>query len=239
VRCEEADAVVAPVVPEALVGEGRVLHELVRRQELDGRDAEVGEVLDRRRVREAGVGAADLLGDVGVLLREALDVHLVDDGVRERGVQAGVVAPVEVAVGDDGLRHRRGRVGLVDALRVLHVVPEQRLAPLVGAVDRGGVGVEEELRRVVPQPVRGVPRAVHAEAVAGADRHVGDDVVEGVAGAVRQFGAVLGAVLVEAAELHPLGGAGEECDVRAAVDERHAERRAGGKGHVVVLPGGH
>ncbi len=238
VRSEEADRVVAPVVAEALVSERRVLHELVRRQELDGGDPEVGEVLDRCRVRESGVGAADLLGDVGVLLREALDVHLVHDGVGVGGPRAGVAVPVEVAVGDDGLRHRARRVGVVPLLRVLHVVAEERLPPLVRPVDRGRVGVEQELRRVVPQPVRRVPGAVDPEAVAGADGDVRHDVVEGVAGAVPELGAVFGAVLVEAAELDALGGAREEGDVRAAVDERHAERGAGGSGHVVLVPVG-
>jgi hypothetical protein len=53
VRREEADRVVAPVVAQALLLQGVVLDELVHRHELDRGDAEVGEVLDRRRVRDA------------------------------------------------------------------------------------------------------------------------------------------------------------------------------------------
>ncbi|VXC35128.1 hypothetical protein BACI9J_860003 [Bacillus altitudinis] len=173
-----------------------------------------------------------------MLLREALDVHLVHDGVGERGPQQAVAVPVEGPVGDDRLGHRAGRVGVVELLGVVHVVAEQGLAPLVGAVDSGGVGVEQELRAVVAEAVRRVPRAVHAEAVAGADGHAGHDVVEGVAGAVAELGAVLGAVVVEGAELDALGGAREQGDVGAPVDERDAERGARGSGHAALLPAG-
>ncbi len=80
-RGEEADGVVAPVVAEALLEQRVVLHELVHGHQLDGGDAELLQVLDDRRVRDARVGAALLLGDVGVRLGEALDVRLVDDGL--------------------------------------------------------------------------------------------------------------------------------------------------------------
>ena len=52
--------------------------ERVDRQQLDGRDAELEEVVDERGVGEAGIRAAELLGDAGVQLRGVLDVHLVD-----------------------------------------------------------------------------------------------------------------------------------------------------------------
>ena len=46
----------------------------MHRHEFDGRDAELLEVLDHHRVGKAGVGAADILGDVGMLDSQALDV---------------------------------------------------------------------------------------------------------------------------------------------------------------------
>ena len=79
VRGEEGEGVVAPVVAQALVEQGAVLDELVHRHQLDRGDAELGQVLGDRGVREAGVRAAQLLGDVGVQLGQALDVGLVDD----------------------------------------------------------------------------------------------------------------------------------------------------------------
>ena len=48
----------------------------------------VSEVVDDRRVREPGVGAAQVLGDAGVALRHALDVRLVDDRLVVRGARA-------------------------------------------------------------------------------------------------------------------------------------------------------
>src|SRR3712207_7256254 len=52
----------------------------------------------------SGVGAAQLLRDVGVGHRQALDVGLVDDGLVVRRPRRPVHAPVEVRVDDDGLR---------------------------------------------------------------------------------------------------------------------------------------
>ena len=62
-------------------------------------------VLDHHRVGKAGVGAADILGDVGMLDSQALDVCLVDDGVVVLRAWMAVVLPVEKRVDDDGL-HR-------------------------------------------------------------------------------------------------------------------------------------
>ena len=58
VRGEEADRVVAPVLPQAAVEQEALVHELVHRQQLDGRDAEREQVLDHSRMRDAAVGAA-------------------------------------------------------------------------------------------------------------------------------------------------------------------------------------
>ena len=68
---EVAERAVAPVVAQRLVLDEPVVGELVHRQQLDRGHAQVGEVLDGRRVRQPGVGAAQLLGDVGVQLGEA------------------------------------------------------------------------------------------------------------------------------------------------------------------------
>ena len=53
VRGEEGDRVVAPVVAQAALDEVVVVDELVHRHQLDGRDAERGEVLDDGRVGDA------------------------------------------------------------------------------------------------------------------------------------------------------------------------------------------
>ncbi|BEP12384.1 hypothetical protein acdb102_06950 [Acidothermaceae bacterium B102] len=73
----------------------------MHRQQLDRGDPEAGEVPERRRVGEAGVGAAELGRHVGVGSRQALDVDLIDDRVGVREVQRLVVAPVEGGVDDN------------------------------------------------------------------------------------------------------------------------------------------
>ena len=77
------------------------------RQQLDGGDAEALEVLDERGVGEAGVGAPQVLGDVGVPHRRALHVDLVDDRVRPRRAQLAVAVPVEERVDDDAAGDER------------------------------------------------------------------------------------------------------------------------------------
>src|SRR3546814_11222402 len=59
---------------------------LVDRQQLDGGHPEPGQMADRRRVRETGVGAAQLGRDVRVEPGEAAHMELVDDGVGPRGL---------------------------------------------------------------------------------------------------------------------------------------------------------
>ena len=63
---------------------------------------------------EAGVGAAQLLRDVGVQLGEAAHVRLVDDGLAPGRLGRPVVAPVEAVVDDDALGDAGGAVALVD-----------------------------------------------------------------------------------------------------------------------------
>ena len=79
-RREEADRVVAPVVRQALVDQVGVVDELVHRHQLDRGDAELGEVLDDRRVARSPAYVPRISsGTPGWVIGEALDVRLVDD----------------------------------------------------------------------------------------------------------------------------------------------------------------
>src|SRR4051794_24309297 len=98
------------------------------RQELDGGDAEVEQVADGRLGSQSGVGAAERLGDLGMPLRETLDVDLVDEGLVPRGMRRAIVAPGEGRVDDLRQRGEGGAVALVEGevrLRIAHLVAEQ------------------------------------------------------------------------------------------------------------------
>ena len=227
VRGEEPDRVVAPVVRQALVAQGEVVDELVHRHQLDGGDAEALEVLDDHRVRDARVGAADLLGDVGVGLGEALDVGFVDDAVVVLVPRQAVLAPVEERV-DHHREHRVAeavldvRPGRVLAGRV-EVVGEQRLVAVGLAVDRLGVGVEQELRGVAAVALGRVVGAVHAVAVALAGLHAGQVGVPHEAVHLGQLEPGLRAVVVDEAELDLVGHLGEQREVHAGAVIGRAE----------------
>ena len=229
VRREEADRVVAPVVAQTAVLQGGVLHELVHRHQLDGGDAERGEVVDDRRVRDGGIGAADLLGHLRVGHRHALDVRLVDDRLVVLVARRAVVAPVEVRV-DDHREHRLAQVVVgVALLGVLEVVGEQRLVVGDLALDRLGVRVEQQLARVAAVAPVGVVRAVHPEAVALAGLQAGHVGVPDEAVDLGQVEAGLGAVVVDEAQLDPLGHLAEqgEVDATAVVGGAEGVRRSG------------
>ena len=223
-RGEVADRVVAPVVAQAAVEQVPVVDELVHREQFDRGDAEAAQVVDRRGMCETGIGAAQIIGDVGVALGEALDVRLVDDRLVQRRTWRAVVRPVEERVVDDALRHVRCAVVVVTGVFVALVVGEARLVPVDIAVDRLRVRVEEQLRRVAPQARRRIPRPVYAVAVALARHHArkvgvpaeGVDLVQPYPG--------LGAVVVEQAQLDSLGDLGEEGEVGARAVVAGAER---------------
>ncbi len=123
-------------------------------------------MLDHHRVGHPGVGAADGLGDAGVLLRHAAHVRLVDDRLVVLLARRPVVSPVEVRVDDDRVHGVQPGVQALDAVLILaEAVRVQRLVAVGHALDGLGVGVEQQLARVAPQPPLGVVGAVHAEAV--------------------------------------------------------------------------
>jgi hypothetical protein len=232
VRREEADRRVAPVVRQPAVDEEGLVGDVVNGQQLDGRDAERLQVLERGRVGEPRVGAAQVLAHVRVELREALDVHLVDDQLVQRDVGAAVALPVEAGVDHHALGDR-GRVVLVVELEVglldrpavgRHVGQHVGLAPAHRPLDRLGVGIEQQLARVEAVARPGVVGAVHAVAVAlaGADaRQVAVPVVRRV---LDDLDARLVVVGVEQAELDALGVLGEQREVRPLPVPGGAER---------------
>ena len=177
------------------------MDELVDRQQLDGGHAERAEVVDGHGVGQPGVGAPQQLGDVGVGGGEPLDVDLVDDRLVQRDVGRAVGAPVEVGADHHALGDVGGAVDVVAAGGVAEVVGEAGRVPVDAAVDRLGVGVEQQLVGVAALPGAGVPRTVDPEAVALADADAGQVGVPAEAVDLGHGHPGLGAVGVEQAQL--------------------------------------
>ena len=149
---EEADRVVAPVVAQALLDQVAVVDERVHRHQLDRGDAEPLQVVDHRRGRQPGVGAAQRWRHVGVQHREAAHVQLVDHRVVPRHRRAPVVAPSEGWIDHRALAACRARCRAGRSDRSSRLCPtrvaEERVAPAQRADDALGVGIEQQLVRV-------------------------------------------------------------------------------------------
>ena len=199
---EEGDGVVAPGVGEAEGGEVALVDPGGDGHELDGVDAEAGEVVEDRGVGEGGDGAADGRRDVGVEEGEGADGDLVDQaaGLENGGRRGGWRGEIL----GDRLGHEVGGVGAVGAGGGEAGVEGE------GAVEAGGVGVDEEFLGVEPEALGGVPGAVGAEAVAGAGGEWGGG--EGVVGAGGEGDAVGLALAVEEAEPEAGGGGGPDAE---------------------------
>jgi hypothetical protein len=135
VGSEETEAVVAPVVDLFAVHEEALIDVVVDGQQLNCRDAQVGEVFDGGFAGEAGVGAANGLGHVGHEPGKAFDVGLVNDCLfpgnsRDIGVVALIEGEVFVFVPDG--------------------VAEEAVVPLQIAANRFGVGIEYDFVGIEP-----------------------------------------------------------------------------------------
>ena len=162
---------------------------MVHRQQLDGRDAQVGQVLDRRLGGEPGVAAAQVFGHVRVQLREALDVQLVDQRLVPGRARRPVVAPGEGRVDHRRQRGIRRAVAVVEGqvgLRVAELVAEQLVGPAHVAADRLGVRVEHDLVGIEAVPAGGLVRPVDAVAVELAGQDVGQVGVPDLVGVLLQ-----------------------------------------------------
>ncbi len=233
VRGEVADRVVAPVVAQPPAQQVVLVRELVHRQQLDRRHAQLHQVLDRRRMGEARVRAAQFLGNTRMAHREAAHVQFVDHRIGPRGLRPDVVRPVVVIVDDHALRDERRGVPVVAhgvrdvLLRPVPDVPVHLRRQGEVPVDGPCVRVQQQLRRVVPHARPGVPAAVHPESVPLPRAHARHEAVPDLVRELRQGAAglrALGAVPVEQADLHrlralrPQGEIGARGPVRTVVE---------------------
>ncbi len=204
---EVSDQVVAPVVHEAAIDEVSCIDEVVHRHELHRGDAELLQVLERTWMRQPRVRSPQLLGNVVIALGETLHVQLVDDGVSPRCVRPSVVAPRKAVVDDDTLGHRVSRVERA----WLEIVATERVAVQLGAMTEASrdcqrVGIEEQLLRVMTEPVERVVVAVDAQPVPLPRAHLVDVPMPHKIGTLEQLMCgCRGAVVVEQHNIHRVG----------------------------------
>ena len=115
------------------------MDELMHGQQLERGHAERLEMADERGVGDAEVRASALRRDVGMTLRGALHVRLVDHQVAPRCAQQAVALPAEHLVDDHGLRdERRAVIVVADVGPLSEGIPEDRFVPVDFALDRRG-----------------------------------------------------------------------------------------------------
>ena len=144
---------------------------------------------------------------------EALDVDLVDDGVRVVAPQRGIVTPVERGVGDQAERDVPGGVQRAGRVDVAHLVVEHLRPERYLAAHRPRVGVDQELGRVAAQSPGRVVVTVDAVPVGLPGADPGDEPVPDAVVVVRQPDPGLVPGLVEQAYLGRLGDAGSHREV--------------------------
>jgi len=193
----------------------------------DGRHAEGLEIVERGGRHDTSIGAAQLPGHVGMPLREALDVHLVDHALAPRDARRAIVAPRERGIDHDGLRHPGRAVALVAreiGVAMADRVAEERVAPRHRPGDRVRVRIEEELGGIESVPGRRFERPVHPIPIAETGTRRRKVHVPHLVRALRHRHATLAVVFVVETELDAGGVLGEEREVDAGAVPRRAER---------------
>src|SRR5215470_2069208 len=109
-----------------------VIDKSVDRQKLDRRDPQRLDIVDHLFLAETGKGSPQILGHLGMLLRESLEMNFVDDRIIPGNTfVASGFSPLETGVNHDTLRHERSTVPFIksEIVRRFHLVAEQGRVP--------------------------------------------------------------------------------------------------------------
>ena len=155
-----ADRIIAPIVGEAERPQMPLVDPGVDRHQLDGGDMERLEMGDHRRMTERRDRPALRRRDIGMAHGEAAHMEFVDQPpAREerRPVRDGRQTRLHHALGHQrrgvaALPPRRGKRGIIDE----------------GPIDRGRIGIEQQLVGVEPQAGGGIIGSIGAQAIARA-----------------------------------------------------------------------
>ena len=155
---KKADRVVAPIIGEPALDQMTVVDRGVDRQQLDRGDAEPDQVVDHRRRGEAGKGAAMLRVDAGMAFGDRRARELENDRLFPRDLRPALLAPGEGGLDDPAFRDEARIVAPIDRqilARAADAVAENRVGPAQPAVQRLGIGIDQQLVGVEAMPVGG------------------------------------------------------------------------------------
>ena len=132
--------------------------------ELNGGDAQLQQVPDSGFGGQAQVGPAQWFGNLGMQLREAAHMSLIDHRLVPGRPQRLVVSPAEGLIGDNAKRRTVGVVPVVEghvAGGIADAVSEHGVRPAQLSADGPGIRVQENLVGVEPMPVVGIEGTVN------------------------------------------------------------------------------
>ncbi len=143
------------------------IDELMNGQQLYRGDTEMPEILDAGRMREAGIGAAKVFGDVGIANAEPFYMRLVDHRIGQRCLRSGIVRPVEGIVNYDRLGYAERAVLVVNFEWIAgsHIVGKDRSFPVNLTCDCLGIRIDQRFGWIEQHSLLGIPRPVHAVVV--------------------------------------------------------------------------
>ena len=186
---EEAEAVVAPIVAQALLQQRAVLDEGMDRQQFHRRNAQAAQMVDEHGVAQGGEGAPLVGPQILAHLADTPDMGLVDHHVRPGHRGRPVVGPVEALIGHHAL-HDAGRTvapieGQVGPRRVHPIAVEcVGVAHLAG--ETAGIGVEQQFVGIEPMARLRLVGTMRAVAVDQARPGIRQVPVPDLVGAFRQ-----------------------------------------------------
>ena len=114
VRRKKPDRVIAPVVGEPAIDKVFVADEMMNRQQLDGRDTQILQMLDHRRRRESGIGATQVLRNVRMSGCKPFHMQFIDHRPIPTRSQQLVSAPGEGLVDHHTFGYIPGIIFLVE-----------------------------------------------------------------------------------------------------------------------------
>src|SRR5215470_9553413 len=191
------------------------------RQQFDGCDTELDEMVDDCRMGQSSIGAAHGEWHVRMEIRQALYMGFVDDSGTPAMARRAVIAPWVSGIVDHAFGHHWRTVPPVEdkiaAMRA-QTVAKQCIVPDDAAVEPTSVRIDQQLIGIKTMPFIWRVRAMHAVAVKLAGLYALKIAVPDLVGSLRQAEALrlMPAVVLEQAEIHGARMGRKQGEINAA-----------------------